>query len=82
MDEVDYREVLFSRYIGQYLQADEADAYIKKSSEEIVMELSGMATFTIDEISIAMTKFGYKIGFDDSRPVWLMKENIDKLIDE
>lgn len=79
---MDYKHLIFSRYIGQFLQADETDATHRKTSEEIAFELSGMATFSIDEISAHMAGFGYKIGFDDSKPIWLMKENNDNKIKE
>ncbi|NDV96448.1 hypothetical protein D0T84_16225 [Dysgonomonas sp. 521] len=70
-----HKDLIFRRYIGQFLQATEPDATHRKSSEEIAFELSGMAYFSIDEISIQMISFGYQIGFDDAKPVWLMKEN-------
>lgn len=68
------KELIFARYIGQYRQADESDATYRKSSEQIAAELSGMESYGIGEITEAMCKFGFKIGFDDSRPVWLMKD--------
>ena len=80
MDEA--KVLIFGRYIGQFLQADESDATIRKSSEEIAFELSAMEHFTISEVTCEMVKFGYKIGFNDTRPVWLMKLNNDKNLKE
>lgn len=77
-----YKDLIFARYIGQFLQATESDAIHRKSSEEIAFELSGMASFSIDEISMRMVSFGYRIGFDDTKPVWLMKENNENKIKE
>lgn len=77
-----YKVLIFSRYIGQFIQANDTDAKYRKSSEEIAFELSGMAYFSIDEISELMISFDYKIGFDDSKPVWLLKEDEEKRIAE
>lgn len=77
-----HKELIFGRYIGQFLQATEADATSRKSSEEIAFELSGMAHFSIDEISMLMISYGYKIGFDDAKPVWLLKEDNTNQIKE
>ncbi len=79
---MDYKDIIFSRYTGEFIQADETDATDRKSSEDIVFDLSSMATFSVDEISVRMTLFEYKIGFDDSKPVWLMKRNKNKQINE
>lgn len=80
MDEA--KVVIFGRYIGQFLQATEEDATIRKSSEEIAFELSEMETYTIREVTHEMVKFEYKIGFNDTKPVWLMKLNDDKKLKE
>lgn len=80
MDEA--KVVIFGRYIGQFLQATEKDATIRKSSEEIAFELSAMETYTIREVTHEMVKFGYKIGFDDTKPIWLMKLNDEKTLKE
>lgn len=77
-----YKDLIFARYIGQFLQANETDATVRKSSEEIAFELSGMAHYSTDEISVAMIGFQYRLGFEDSKPVWLLKENPDKKIKE
>ncbi|MBD8349346.1 hypothetical protein [Dysgonomonas sp. HGC4] len=80
MDEV--KKIIFSRYIGQFLQATEVDATIRKSSEQIVYELSEMESYTIQEVTQIMAKFSYKIGFDDTKPVWLMKLSNEKALKE
>ncbi|SHE56848.1 hypothetical protein [Dysgonomonas macrotermitis] len=71
----DFRDIIFARYIGQFLQANDSDTTIRKSSEEIAFDLSGMASFSADGISERMIQFGYRIGFDDQKPVWLLKED-------
>ncbi|MFV0538850.1 MAG: hypothetical protein ACK5M3_16020 [Dysgonomonas sp.] len=82
MDNEVYKDLIFARYIGQFLQATEADAVHRKSSEEIAFELSGMAFFSIDEISMRMINSKYQIGFNDTKPVWLLKENDGNQITE
>lgn len=79
---IDYRDIIFSRYIGQFLQADEHTASVRKSSEDIAFDLSGMALFTPDEISMRMASFGYKIGFSDYKPVWLLREDLANILQE
>lgn len=77
-----HKDLIFRRYIGQFLQATESDAVYRKSSEEIAHELSGMAFLSIDQVSMYMITFGYQIGFDDTKPVWLMKDNQSNKITE
>lgn len=74
--------IIFGRYIGQFKQATEEDVTIRKSSEEIAFELSEMETYTIREVTHEMVKFGYKIGFNDTKPVWLMKLNNENALKE
>lgn len=69
------KSLIFSRYIGQFQQATEETATIRKSSEEIAFELSGMVSFSTWEITEQMISFGYTIGFDDAKPIWLMIDN-------
>lgn len=74
--------IIFGRYIGQFLQATEEDATIRKSSEEIAFELSGMESYTISEVTHEMVKYNYHIGFNDTKPIWLMKLDNEKALKE
>lgn len=82
MSNDEYKTIIFQRYIGQFIQADESNATIRKSSEEIAFDLSGMCFYSPDEVSARMASFGYKIGFDDYKPVWLLKEDLQNQIQE
>lgn len=70
-----FKQIILSRYCGQFIQADESTATVRKSSQEIMMDLRPMAELTVNEIAEFMIGMEYTIGFDDSTPVWLMKEN-------
>lgn len=69
----DYKIVILARYCGQFQPADEKTATLRKTSEEIVMDLRPMADYSTNEIAAYMATNGYEIGFDDSTPVWLLK---------
>lgn len=71
MEIPEWKMILLARYCGQYPPAaDEAQA-IRKSSDDIAFDLAGMGEFTPDEVSVYMAVSGYRIAFDDGRPVWL-----------
>jgi len=66
----------------QYWVADETDATKRISSEQIAHDLSKMEIFSISEITAEMIRYGFKIGFEDNCPVWLMKEAYSKELKE
>lgn len=75
---ITFKTVILARYCGQFIQAtSDADATIRKSSEDIMMDLRPMADISTNEIAKYMTTMGYKIGFDDATPVWLMTTDND-----
>jgi|GEM_PF-3316821 len=76
------KNLIFSRYMKQYWVADETDATKRISSEQIAHDLSKMEIFSISEITAEMIRYGFKIGFEGSRPVWLMKEAHSKELKE
>lgn len=82
MSDVDYKIVILSRYCGEYLPADEKTSNVKKTSQDIIMDLRPMATFTTDEIAAYLATNGYVIGFDEDSPVWLMKSDQKKELQE
>jgi len=73
-----FKDVILARYCGQFLQADEKTATIRKTSEEIKMDLRPMADFSTNEIAKHLTLMGYSVGFEDSTPVWLMRTGNEK----
>ena len=70
---VDFKVLILSRYCGQFQPADEKTVTVRKSSQDIVMDLRPMAEFTTNEVSNYMAMNGYSIGFDGEAPAWLMK---------
>ncbi len=70
----DWKIVILQRYAGEFQPYEGSGTVIKKSSEDIAFDLSGMGEFTADEVSAFMAVNGYKIEFDDSKPVWLLKD--------
>lgn len=70
----DYRYLILSRYAGEFRSATEETATERKTSADIVLDLRPMAEFTTDEIAEFLMVSGYSIGFDDAKPVWLMRK--------
>ena len=68
-----FKETILNRYCERNLPADYDTVTIKKTSEDILLDLRPMAEFTTNEIARHLTDLGYQIGFDDSVPVWLMR---------
>lgn len=78
----DFKIIILSRYCGQFQPADESTANVRKTSEDIVMDLRPMADFTTNEISAYLTMNLYSIGFEGDTPVWLMKSENKKELPE
>ena len=71
----DWKLLILQRYAGEFPPAGDAPNPIRKSSEDIAFELSGMGDFSADEVSAFMAVSGYGIVFDDGRPFWLLTES-------
>jgi hypothetical protein len=71
----DWKIVLLSRYCGEYPPYDGQGVAIKKSSADIVFDLSSMGEFTLEEVSACMAMNGYSIVFDNDNPYWLLQNN-------
>jgi hypothetical protein len=69
----DWKLLILQRYSGEFPPAGDSPNPIRKSSEDIAFELSGMGEFSPDEVSAFMAISGYTIEFDDGRPVWLLR---------
>lgn len=82
MENLDFKRLIFQRYIGEFQQADEQNATYRKTSEQIQLDLMGMASIHINEIALFMVEFGYMIGFEESNPVWLLRDADKKEIEE
>ena len=67
--------LILSRYCGQYPPADEKTATIRKTSEDIVLDLRPIADVSKAEIAEFLAMNGYTIGFDGDTPVWCMKSD-------
>lgn len=76
----DWKIVLLSRFCGEYPPATTIDkVVIRKSSEDIAFDLSGMGSFSADEVSAYMAVNGYSIDFDgEGKPVWLLRAPVVK----
>jgi hypothetical protein len=68
----EWKMVVLARYGGEYPPATDSAKAIRKSSEDIAFDLAGMGDFSADEVSVYMAVHGYRIEFDDDRPVWLL----------
>jgi hypothetical protein len=69
----DWKLLLLQRYAGEFPPAGDSSNPLRKSSEDIAFDLSGMGEFSSDEISAFMAVSGYTITFDDNHPVWLLR---------
>ncbi|MDR2913425.1 MAG: hypothetical protein LBV74_01085 [Tannerella sp.] len=77
----DWKIALLSRYRGEYQPYDGKGVPLKKSSADIVFDLSSMGEFTLEEVSACMAVNGYEIVFDDDNPYWLLQDNRQPAID-
>jgi len=71
----DYRLVILSRYCGEFQPATKENATIRKTSEEIKLDIRPMADLSTNEIAAYLATNGYSIDFDDATPVWLMRKD-------
>ena len=73
-ERISYKDIILSRFSGEFLQATAEDFTIKKTSEQIILDLRPLAEFSINEIAEFLIKMGYSIDFEDSNPFWLMRK--------
>lgn len=66
--------LVLCRYLGEFEPAIEQDATYRKSSTEIIQDLEDIITLSVDDVTAMMINYKYALGFDDDRPVWLMKK--------
>lgn len=78
MDADNFKILILARYCGEFQPASPADVTIRKSSQDIVMDLRPMVELTTNEVSEYLTINGYSIGFDGETPAWLMKNENSK----
>lgn len=71
----DYRIVILSRYCGEFQPATKENVTIRKTSEQIKLDIRPMADLSINEIAAYLATHSYMIDFDDSTPIWLMRKN-------
>lgn len=72
---VTFKEIILSRYCGEFQPATKETATIRKTSDEIKLDIRPMAELTTNEIAAYLATNGYTIDFDDSTPVWLMRKD-------
>jgi hypothetical protein len=70
----DWKYTVLSRFAGQYPPWSGSGRKIRKSSESIAFDLSGMGDISATEVSVFLATQGYEIGFEDDKPVWLLTE--------
>jgi hypothetical protein len=68
----DWKLIILQRYAGEYPPYAGSGVPLKKTSEDVAFDLSGMGEFSPDEVSAFMAVSGYTIDFDDGKPVWLL----------
>lgn len=72
---LDYRIIILSRYCGEFQPATKEDATIRKTSEQIKLDIRPMAELSTNEIAAYLATNGYSIDFEDATPVWLMRND-------
>lgn len=72
---ITFKDIIMARYCGEFRPADEKTATIRKTSEEIKLDLRPMAELSTNEIAAYLANNGYAIGFDGDTPVWLMQKD-------
>jgi len=72
---VTFKEIILSRYCGEFQPATKETVTIRKTSEEIKLDIRPMADLSTNEIAAYLATNGYTIDFDDSTPVWLMRKD-------
>ena len=83
MDANSFKSIILNRYCGHYPPAASlADANVMKTSEDIMMDLRPVVDMTINEISEYMVEKEYVLDIDGGQPVWLMKENGMRSLEE
>lgn len=74
MHENDFKQIVLSRFCGEFLPAEKGTATIRKTSEDIRCDLRSLADISINEIAEFLISLGYYLDFDDGMPVWLMQK--------
>ena len=75
----EWKVLILQRYAGEFRPYSGSGTALKKSSEDVAFDLSGMGEFTADEVSAFMAVNGYTIDFDDGKPVWLLQESNNRI---
>lgn len=76
---IDPGTVVLCRYLGEFEPADEKTAAYRKTSYEICQDLSEMTTTISQELVTAlMIENGFRMSFEDDKPVWLMRKRTPK----
>ena len=73
--ELDYRIIILARYCGEFQPATKENVTIRKTSEQIKLDIRPMAELSTNEIAAYLATNGYSIDFEDATPVWLMRND-------
>lgn len=74
-EELDFKIVILARYCGEFQPANKETVTIRKTSEQIKLDIRPMAELSTNEIAAYLATNGYTIDFDDATPVWLMQKD-------
>ena len=82
MSAPDFKNLILSRFCGEFQPADKNTATVFKTSQDIVVDLRPIAEFTTNEVSAYLISMGYTLGFIGSEPRWLMTTEQPKELDK
>lgn len=68
----DFKHNILINYWENYRPATSYNSNIRKTSQQVVLELRPIAEFTVNEVSEFLNSKGYVISFDEDPPAWLM----------
>ena len=69
-----FKDAILNRYTDEYQKATIDTVNIRKSSQDILLDLRPLADLTTNEISEYLVSKGYEIDFEGDKPVWLLNQ--------
>jgi len=68
----DFKTSILLDYAEEYRPAAFYNSNVRKTSQQVVLDLRPIAEFSINEVSEFLIMKGYVINFDEDQPEWLM----------
>lgn len=68
----DFKRDILLRYAEEFRPATFYNANVRKTSQQIMLDLRPMAEYSVNEIAEFMIDKGYSYDFDCYQPSWLM----------